>query len=847
WRDPLVRAIRRLDAEGIGARELAALADDSDVGAHAKMLAALCAGVESARASEGVESSARHASRRDVDARGVGAAGCAAAVVAGDRLLARAAHEGLTRFLARLPRRRVILPNLVDEAALPRGLVDAAGPCRLVIADYARARPTSVRALRTPDDVRECVEAVRVVQQAIVDGIALDRIAVIAPDARNTPVLQRAFARARIPATFLIARPLRTLPMAGWLKLVVDIAAGDEGCGAIAGFLLHPCTNLRALGDVVGRARFRTLMGRVRNVRGLARMALRLEQDAAEDDNAPEHTTTTPRPAGGQQALPRDEWRRTARSNLVFILRKLDGALGPLRAQQSLGAHGRALVDVTRRLARKSAARARVVQAVMPWVAEGGPAIGAGELSEEVRVLLDGDAPLEPLVDAAVRVFAPLQALGGSFDLVVVTGAVEGRLPTALREDPVLPDRLLVKLAVHESLTSKADELLERLRFAACTSAAAGSLVIMCPAEELDSGRALVPSLFVQRLLTARARRSSPPVEWSSSSSSPSSPPGELERRGSRARPWLDAAGQPLGADERAAQGARAGGVASLGDDARAVVALEAALRAGAPDVLPATFVAPPSVDARGFVQLAHDPLSFFFGEVLRARRAARIDPGRSPLEPGGVRALVRQSLEESTAQAGALADDVMQRVHHALSEAKKDGISLDDDDIQEAAHAARAAALAFIALEPGYPDAARAADASRAIDAALRTSQAAGAAALLVQDRGGRIVDDPDGKRALVFVADDKPAKFGERLHPAHVALALRDDLARVRISTTTGASSELARDDVAALIKDAVTIAAAAFRSRTFPAYDGEGRFALEAERAHARTRGDESDGDR
>src|SRR6185503_4945230 len=174
------------------------------------------------------------------------------------------------------------------------------------------------------------------------------------------------------------------------------------------------CTNLTALAGgkdgVIGRARFRTLMGRLRAVRGLHRMARRLEEDAAEDDERPQTqppstappTAASLPPTTKTPTLSRIDWRKTARSNLVALIRGLDDVLMPLRKTQRLGLHARALVDVTKRLARKSAARGRLVQMIMPWSADGGPPISLGELADEVRVLLDADAPLSPLVDAAV-------------------------------------------------------------------------------------------------------------------------------------------------------------------------------------------------------------------------------------------------------------------------------------------------------------------------------------------------------------------------------------------------------------------------------------------------------------
>ncbi|MDP2344130.1 MAG: hypothetical protein Q8O67_24445 [Deltaproteobacteria bacterium] len=787
WRDPLVLAVRRLESEGRGAADLTTI--DSDDDAQASLLRFLLEGIDQARALEGLR--APSARFRSLGLEGVGAAGARGAVVVGDRILPGLVGAAFTRWLQARCRRRLRLPATTGLALLPAGLALAAGDCAVVDVD---APAPVVTLLRTPDDLREAVEIVRQVQRAIVAGTALDRIAVIVPDDDGTAPLSRAFLRAGIPATFLVARPWRSLPIAGWLQLVVDVGAGDDSAATIASLLLHPCTSLVGLGNLspaeaapgavtVGRARFRTLFRTVRDVRGLARIADRLERHAADDE---------PRPGDESAAAGKVTWRKSARANLVRLLRALDALVTTSKQTQPLSAHARGLTALLTRVARPSASRARLLQALLPLVAEGGPPLSPLELAEEITVLLDAKAPLEPLVDAAVRVLAPLQALGGSFDVVVMAGGVDGRLPTARREDPVLPDRLLARLGL-DSLTSTHHKAKERWRFAGAVSSSRQELVVSVPAQEFQRQRLTQPSPFLATLGLA---------EW--------------KRTGSRAWPWRDDVDQPLGDGERRAHD---GGAHEHAD---AVTALERALRAGTSDALPSTLVLPMTLTPESLVELVADPLTFFFRRVLFAWPAASLHPRRSPLEPRGLVSEVRRAIEEIEAQEGSVfVDDVGARLQAVLQEAQAGGVALDADDIAEAHALARSMAAEFESVEPTFPSSPPAA-------------HAPSLGGLALSDRGGRIVVDDDGSRALVRVVEELPPGLGLRLHALQVSLALcGDEVTVLRLIEPGGRNTAWPRERLQPFVDDAVARASRILHDRVFAAGDAGGRFSLDAER--------------
>ena len=81
---------------------------------------------------------------------------------------------------------------------------------------------------RTPDDVRETVEAVREVRRAVQRGVPLDRIAIALPDGRQRSALEEALARAALPTTWLVGVVASELPPARLLALAVEVALDDN-------------------------------------------------------------------------------------------------------------------------------------------------------------------------------------------------------------------------------------------------------------------------------------------------------------------------------------------------------------------------------------------------------------------------------------------------------------------------------------------------------------------------------------------------------------------------------------------------------------------------------------------
>lgn len=277
--------------------------------------------------------------------------------------------------------------------------------------------------------------------------------------------------------------------------------------------------------------------------------------------------------------------------------------------------------------------RAQVLALLQGWGPAGlGPSVSLEGARAALRDALAAPALSGSLSDPAIRVVTPMGLLGGAFDLVVVTGLTEGRLPRRPGEDPVLPDGLLEQLnrALGTCLaTSRELAAFEYRRFAAIVSSCTGRLWLSSPATQLLEGRPLLPSTLLLEtasvLLGRRARfRDLEDVQV---------------RCGSRARPWPDDAARAVGAlEHRVAATAldRRAGLARLArhSTARRLLGLHRALDASAPTpwtgtlapgILPVPGLDGTPLPPAKLAKLIADPGAFLVDEVLGVHRLAAL------------------------------------------------------------------------------------------------------------------------------------------------------------------------------------------------------------------------------
>ena len=499
WRGPLGAGLKELEAAGVTPAALrAAGAAEGD---RAGLLAALLEAVQARRADERVyagrqlemaaqlrlELGAAHAHE---DAR--------ACVVVGDMLLSPARCAALRRFFDSRDSPRLSIPPLEQLPCAPHGLQEAAASARVLevgatttgVGHLQRHLFTAskvpgpgddtVQLVATPDEVREVEEAVREVLRAIRRGTPLDRIAVVLPDATCAEPLERAFERAGIPTTWLTAAPLSRTRPARFLALALEVATRGGAPARWYQLLTQP--GLEGI-DTTGAALWRDLL--------------------ADAPAAPERLDDWLDAAAGDEA-PR---RANAASALRASVRQIAGDLAGLPRRGALGVHGRAWRALMERYWTPDRARARVLRALDAW---GDGALGAElPLATAAALLaeqLDATPALRGSLDQrTVRILPPMQALGGGYDLICVTGLVEGRFPRRVDESPVLPEVLRAALATRgfPLIGQAARRDIERRRLAAVISGCAGTLWLSTPRADLLEGRPQLPSALMLEIASA--------------------------------------------------------------------------------------------------------------------------------------------------------------------------------------------------------------------------------------------------------------------------------------------------------------------------------------------------------
>ena len=121
------------------------------------------------------------------------------------------------------------------------------------------------------------------------------------------------------------------------------------------------------------------------------------------------------------------------------------------------------------------------------------------------------------LGERGVAVLTPLQCRGLAFRLVVCVGLSEAGFPPRPRQDPILldADRLRIAQTAGAALPLAAQREAEsRFLFAALFEAARERLVLVYPRLDAETGRPLLPSRYLLRVVRALTGADVPPEKW---------------------------------------------------------------------------------------------------------------------------------------------------------------------------------------------------------------------------------------------------------------------------------------------------------------------------------------------
>ncbi len=537
WLPALVAAVHMLESDGLSASELAGLALDDDLQERVAALQQLMSEVEAARQAEGI------ASRRDVaqaawraieERRTVPMNAPAAAILLGDARVNRLAFRTLQSWLAQRHVLRLTLPAVRKLRDEPQGLA-AAAPEHAEELAVPEAQP-QFRFVRTPDPVRECAEAVREVQAAILEGTPIDRIAIIIPDAADALPLGEALERAGIPATWQTGPPLLGTPAARFLLMMLDLALGEDSVAHWYELLRQPPLRLMdhvGEGATQGRGRWRTILARCGAYRGTQNILRALEKVRDAQRGAEEGETA-------------DAKQTTAVENLRRAIHTLHADLQAMGEEpQPVGAWAAALLDRLVRWWGPFPDALSLRRLLEEWASStAGPAVTLAEMRATLSEALESTEFLRgTLNDPSVRVLTPMQALGGSFEVVLACGLTQGRFPAEPSEDPILADAMVEALnAKHGvALFRSVDRVpLEARRLAAVRSAATGRLWLSVPRVEMLEGRPLIPGSLILELATQVEGKRVGLAEFEQL----------CESQGRRSRPWPHDAERALGLGE---------------------------------------------------------------------------------------------------------------------------------------------------------------------------------------------------------------------------------------------------------------------------------------------------------
>ncbi len=679
WRDVVADALAELESAGVTADVLRAQSGVSANRAH--LLATLMDALAERRRAEGLYAphelaAAALASVGSPAARAVGV------VILGDRRLTPAIASVIRTFCERRPTVRVAIAPLSNLPPEPGGLIAAAPKARVVHVAPAGGALGTVQArlfgspsqwsgsaasqggtsdapldrtlalLRAPDDVREVREAAREVQDAVLAGTPLDRIAVVLPTPERADVWVGELARAGIPATWLTGPPLAQAPTARVLRLFADLAAGDDTVRRWYELLRQPGLRLRGrLGPpgTAGRGRWRRILEQCGAVGGTSSI---LQAVAAWSEAQATAAGMTPESLVANQE---------AAASLGVAMRALETELAALRPAAALGVHAGRLAALLEKWWARARDREQVLQLLAGWAAStAGFPFTLSEASDELADALAGTATLEgALGDPTIRVLSPMALLGGSFDVVVVPGLAHARFPVEARESAILPDALITALGAAIPLSNQRVSEDQR-RFAAAVASCRGRLVLCWPETDLLDGRPRLPGAFALEAVSAVLGRRAGYREVERTAT----------RVGSRARPHTDDPHRAIGAVEHLLARAASTSPAELTRDlaahptARRVLALQrspAKLADGVRDEwsgnVPEAVRPCPGLDGAplglsALDELLRDPSAFFFRRSLGAWPVRRLPDGLDLLDTWGftdrVLEAVRGALESA-------------------------------------------------------------------------------------------------------------------------------------------------------------------------------------------------------
>ncbi len=545
WRGPIQSALGELQAGRVSPAQLRALSGEGGTQAERfGLMAAIMEAVEQARAEQrflsqsALEDSALAQIEAGADAP---CQSIRAAIVLGDGILSPGVSAALKAWFSSRDLTRIALQPLERLSPAPWGLRAAAQGAHLieVMPTFSRlghlqgvlfsgrlamcaALDDSVQVVSTPDEVREMSEVVRVVQRAIGAGVALDRIAIVLPDADNASALAEALQKASIPATWLTAAPLINEPCARFLLLALSLARGEHTVAALFDLLTQP--GVMGLSRT-GRGRWRSALSHCPPGQGIAGIVDHLQQ------------------AERQAELDDEEATARALGSLLGAIQQMMASIDAFPAEAMVGAHGKAWSAFLERWWRPSPERDRVMAALDGW---GGAAEVSLSISAASQILAE-ELAAQPslrgsLTQATVRIMPPMGLLGGAFDLVCVTGLSEGRFPRHPKENPLLTDAMVRALQDRGGQLATTDQLIEveKRRLAAVVSACRGVLWMSSPRTDmLDSTPRLPGWLLLDVLSTLEGRR----VRYGELS-------GLLQFEGSRSRPLASTPEVALGPGE---------------------------------------------------------------------------------------------------------------------------------------------------------------------------------------------------------------------------------------------------------------------------------------------------------